>query len=59
MTDECVLCAMPLEGAAIPLPDRGWAHADASECRPCPICGDFVEGTALLTEEGYIHFGHE
>lgn len=56
--NECILCGMPLEGATIPLGERGWAHADSSECRPCLICGDVVEGTALLTDEGYVHFAH-
>lgn len=55
---ECVLCSKPLEGASIPLGDRGWAHADSSECRPCPVCGDVVESTAVLTEKGYEHMSH-
>lgn len=42
----------------IPFRGDGMIHADSSECRPCPICGDVVEGTAVLTDRGYEHVGH-
>ncbi len=55
---DCVFCGMPLEGARVPIGDRGWVHADSSECRPCPVCGDVVEGTAVITDDGYEHIAH-
>jgi hypothetical protein len=55
---ECIFCGMLVEGAAIPIGDRGWVHADSSECRPCRVCGDVVEGTAVITQDGYEHIAH-